>query len=75
MPHQFIASICQQLKGKLPEGTRAISLVKGVQVDEQGITAFSEVIEKQLGVECGALSGANIADEVSPEYLLVQSPR
>lgn len=64
-PHQFIPSICKQLHGKLPKGTRAISLVKGVDVHEDKIHIFSEVIEEHLGVSCAALSGANIANEVA----------
>ncbi|ORY36422.1 glycerol-3-phosphate dehydrogenase, partial [Leucosporidium creatinivorum] len=64
-PHQFIPSICKQLHGKLPKGARAISLVKGVDVHEDKIHIFSEVIEEHLGVSCAALSGANIANEVA----------
>jgi glycerol-3-phosphate dehydrogenase (NAD+) len=66
-PHQFIPSICKQLHGQLPKGTRAISLVKGVDVHEDKIHIFSEVIEEHLGVSCAALSGANIANEVAKD--------
>ncbi|CEQ40230.1 SPOSA6832_01826 [Sporobolomyces salmonicolor] len=65
IPHQFIPATCKQLEGHIPEGTQAISLVKGVEVEEDKIHIFSEVIKEHLGIECAALSGANIANEVA----------
>ncbi|GAA5997754.1 glycerol-3-phosphate dehydrogenase family protein [Rhodotorula paludigena] len=67
IPHQFIQQTCRQLEGKIPEGTQAISLVKGVEVKDKEIHIFSEVIKEHLGVECAALSGANIANEVAKD--------
>ncbi|GAA6007787.1 hypothetical protein JCM10207_004874 [Rhodosporidiobolus poonsookiae] len=67
VPHQFIPSTCKQLEGKIPAGTQAISLVKGVEVKVQEIHIFSEVIKEHLGIECAALSGANIANEVAKD--------
>ncbi|KAI9291746.1 NAD-dependent glycerol-3-phosphate dehydrogenase [Neoconidiobolus thromboides FSU 785] len=66
-PHQFIESICEQIKGKLPKDCKAISLVKGVHVDSKGITLISNYISKELGIEVSTLSGANIADEIAIE--------
>lgn len=34
---------------------------------ENEISIFADLIEKELGVSCSALSGANIADEVANE--------
>ncbi|GAD93925.1 glycerol 3-phosphate dehydrogenase (GfdA), putative [Paecilomyces variotii No. 5] len=67
VPHQFIIRICDQLKGKILPFARGISCIKGVDVNEQGVSLFSETIGKKLGIYCGALSGANIATEVAKE--------
>lgn len=67
LPHQFILKTCQQIKGKILPYARGISCIKGVDVNEEGISLFSETIGKTLGIYCGALSGANIANEVAQE--------
>lgn len=67
LPHQFILKTCQQIKGKILPYARGISCIKGVDVNEEGINLFSETIGKTLGIYCGALSGANIANEVAQE--------
>jgi glycerol-3-phosphate dehydrogenase (NAD+) len=67
LPHQFIVKTCEQLKGKILPYARGISCIKGVDVNEEGINLFSETIGKTLGIYCGALSGANIANEVAQE--------
>ncbi|KAL3461129.1 NAD-dependent glycerol-3-phosphate dehydrogenase N-terminus-domain-containing protein [Aspergillus heterothallicus] len=67
LPHQFIINICGQIKGKILPYARGISCIKGVDVNEEGISLFSETIGKILGIYCGALSGANIANEVAQE--------
>ena len=67
LPHQFIGGICQRLKGHILPYARGISCIKGVNVTGEGISLFSETIGKELGIYCGALSGANIASEVAKE--------
>lgn len=67
VPHQFIIRICDQLQGKILPYARGISCIKGVDVTEEGVSLFSETIGKKLGIYCGALSGANIANEVAKE--------
>ncbi|PYH77530.1 NAD-dependent glycerol-3-phosphate dehydrogenase [Aspergillus uvarum CBS 121591] len=67
LPHQFIIKTCEQIKGKIVPYARGISCIKGVDVNEEGISLFSETIGKILGIYCGALSGANIASEVAQE--------
>lgn len=67
LPHQFIIKTCEQIKGKILPFARGISCIKGVDVAEEGINLFSETIGKTLGIYCGALSGANIANEVAQE--------
>lgn len=67
LPHQFIHKVCDQIKGKIVPYARGISCIKGVDVNEEGIHLFSETIGRRLGIYCGALSGANIANEVARE--------
>jgi glycerol-3-phosphate dehydrogenase (NAD+) len=67
LPHQFIGGLCKQLQGHIRPYARGISCIKGVNVQENSIELFSETIGKELGIYCGALSGANIANEVAQE--------
>lgn len=67
LPHQFIKGLCRQIKGAILPYARGISCIKGVDVRESEIRLFSETIGQELGIYCGALSGANIANEVAQE--------
>ena len=67
LPHQFIGRICDNLKGKVLPYARGISCIKGVAVSDEGCDLFSDSIGQKLGIYCGALSGANIANEVALE--------
>ena len=67
MPHQFISRVCKSLKGKTLPFARGISCIKGIYVSDKGCALFSDTIAEELGIYCGALSGANIATEVALE--------
>lgn len=67
MPHQFIARICDSMKGTVLPYARGISCIKGVDVTADKINLFTDSISAKLGIYCGALSGANIATEVALE--------
>ena len=67
LPHQFIGGICDEMKGHVVPYARGISCTKGVNVSGDGVSLFSETIGAELGIYCGALSGANIASEVGQE--------
>lgn len=67
LPHQFIKGLCKQITGSIVPYARGISCIKGVDVRESEIRLFSETIGRELGIYCGALSGANIANEVAQE--------
>jgi glycerol-3-phosphate dehydrogenase (NAD+) len=67
LPHQFIVNLCKQLKGHILPYARGVSCIKGVNVQESSISLFSETIGRELNKYCGALSGANIANEVALE--------
>ncbi|KAG5359569.1 Glycerol-3-phosphate dehydrogenase [NAD(+)] 1 [Yarrowia sp. C11] len=67
LPHQFLAGVCKQLKGKVNPKARAISCLKGLEVTPQGVYLLSDVIENETGLHCGVLSGANLATEIALE--------
>lgn len=67
LPHQFIQKTCKDIAGKIVPYARGISCIKGVAVTADHISLFSDVIGQKLGIYCGALSGANIANEVALE--------
>ncbi|KAL8719890.1 MAG: hypothetical protein Q9225_003168 [Loekoesia sp. 1 TL-2023] len=67
LPHQFISGLCDQMKGHILPYARGVSCIKGVAVDSEDVRLFSESIGEKLGIYCGALSGANIANEVAQE--------
>ncbi|KAI0417934.1 glycerol-3-phosphate dehydrogenase [Xylaria grammica] len=69
LPHQFIHTTCNRLKGKIVPYARAISCIKGVDVNDEGVSLFSEWIGDGLGIYCGALSGANLATEIAQQKL------
>lgn len=60
---QYIINVCKALKGHLAPNAQAISMIKGVEVKQDSIDIYADVIERQLGIPCAALSGANIANE------------
>lgn len=67
LPHQFIGGLCDQMKDSILPYARGISCIKGVNVSSEDIKLFSESIGEKLGIYVGALSGANIANEVALE--------
>ena len=67
LPHQFIDGLCDQIKGHILPYARGVSCIKGVAVGADDVRLFSESIGEKLGIYCGALSGANIANEVAQE--------
>lgn len=60
-----LGKVIEQLRGKIPSdgSVKGITLIKGVDVRGADIHIFADVIERELGVSCSSLSGANIADE------------
>ncbi len=60
-PHQFIKGVCKQLLGKIKPGAAAISLTKGLRVTPEGPQLISQMVRRNLGIDCSVLMGANIA--------------
>ncbi|KAI9590807.1 NAD-dependent glycerol-3-phosphate dehydrogenase C-terminus-domain-containing protein [Syncephalis fuscata] len=67
VPHQFVQGICDQLRGSIPSTTKAISLIKGVDVKGVGLSLISDVIAESLSIDVSVLMGANIANEVAQD--------
>ncbi|KAJ1339004.1 glycerol-3-phosphate dehydrogenase (NAD(+)) [Batrachochytrium salamandrivorans] len=68
IPHQFVKGVCDQLKDKIAKGTRAISLIKGVDSGgPSGLNLVSDIIRDTLKIDVSVLMGANIASEVAQE--------
>lgn len=69
IPHQFLPRIVKNLKQNavLKPHARAISCLKGLEVTPEGCKLLSTYITENLGLYCGALSGANLAPEVAKE--------
>lgn len=67
LPHQFIHNVCNDLKGHILPFARGISCIKGVNVSDDAVSLFSEWIGEDLDIYVGALSGANIANEIAAE--------
>eukprot|EP00921_Rhytidocystis_pertsovi_P015569 GHVQ01024761.1.p1 GENE.GHVQ01024761.1~~GHVQ01024761.1.p1 ORF type:complete len:273 (-),score=27.25 GHVQ01024761.1:768-1586(-) len=72
LPHQFLARICDQLAaadgglGKfIAPHAKAISLIKGLYIENKKPALFSRMIASKLGIDCCVLSGANVAKDVA----------
>ncbi|CAK9440008.1 uncharacterized protein LODBEIA_P41080 [Lodderomyces beijingensis] len=65
IPHQFLPHVNKQLKGHVKPTARAVSCLKGLEVDAEGCKLLSTSVTDDLGIYCGVLSGANIATEVA----------
>eukprot|EP01054_Gregarina_sp_Poly1_P003277 Gregarina_sp_Poly_1__3276@NODE_1938_length_3041_cov_149_372562_g1249_i0_p1_GENE_NODE_1938_length_3041_cov_149_372562_g1249_i0NODE_1938_length_3041_cov_149_372562_g1249_i0_p1_ORF_typecomplete_len429_score61_32NAD_Gly3P_dh_N/PF01210_23/5_7e46NAD_Gly3P_dh_C/PF07479_14/1_1e42ApbA/PF02558_16/0_021F420_oxidored/PF03807_17/0_6F420_oxidored/PF03807_17/1_2e04_NODE_1938_length_3041_cov_149_372562_g1249_i0981288 len=69
LPHQFVEALCQKLKGHVKSSARAITLIKGLGINDDGApVVFSDIISRELGIPCCALSGANVASDVASEH-------
>jgi len=66
-PHQFIEGILDRIvdAGGVRCDARAISLVKGLCIGDNGAQLISEMIRKKLGIDCSVLMGANIASDIA----------
>ncbi|KAL7412865.1 NAD-dependent glycerol-3-phosphate dehydrogenase C-terminus-domain-containing protein [Mrakia frigida] len=67
VPHQFLPPVIAELSkpGVLHPGARALSAIKGIEVNGPDIFTYPWLIEEKLGLSCSALGGANIALEVA----------
>lgn len=66
-PHQFIKGLCPKIKPVIAADSKAISLIKGMDVTEDGFQLISSLIRDELNIDCSTLMGANIAGEIAME--------
>lgn len=67
IPHQFLETILQQLKGHVSPKTRAVSCLKGLRVSQNTVELLPDIIHEEIGIWTGCLAGANLAQEVAEQ--------
>ncbi|RKP06805.1 NAD-dependent glycerol-3-phosphate dehydrogenase C-terminus-domain-containing protein [Thamnocephalis sphaerospora] len=67
VPHQFVKGICERLRGNIHPNAKAISLIKGIDVEGNGLSLISDIIAHSLSLDVSVLMGANIANEVAAD--------
>jgi len=67
LPHQFLEDTCNQMKPFVRKDAKAISLIKGVNLNETGPVLLSRTIVDILDVDVSVLMGANIAAEIAKD--------
>jgi glycerol-3-phosphate dehydrogenase (NAD+) len=67
-PHQFLPSLLKQMIGKPAKGASGLSLIKGITMTGDQIQLVTDTVESVLGIPCGALMGANIANDLAHEH-------
>ncbi|EAN33546.1 glycerol-3-phosphate dehydrogenase (NAD(+)) [Theileria parva strain Muguga] len=69
IPHQFVKSTAVKMRecGLMKKEAVALSLVKGIMILDNEPVLVSDVIERELGIPCSALSGANVANCIARE--------
>lgn len=66
LPHQFLPKLLASIKqAGLKENAIGVSLIKGVDFNDNGIVLISHMIEQALDMRCAVLMGANVANEVA----------
>jgi glycerol-3-phosphate dehydrogenase (NAD+) len=69
IPHQFLAHALDGLIGHVRSDAVALTLIKGITFRGDSIELVSDTVERTLGIKCGGLMGANIANDIaSREY-------
>ena len=68
VPHQFLRGAIAKIKERgYRKDAIAVSLIKGIEFDDNGVVLVSKIISSELGIDCSVLMGANIASEVAAE--------
>mmetsp|Transcript_31237 Transcript_31237/g.73046 ORF Transcript_31237/g.73046 Transcript_31237/m.73046 type:complete len:400 (+) Transcript_31237:65-1264(+) len=66
IPHQFIGGLCEKIVGNVASDCIGVSLIKGLDFDQNGLVLISDLISAKLGgMDISVLMGANIASEVA----------
>jgi len=68
-PHQFIQETCELMKAgdMVKPGAKAVSLIKGMEINRDGFNLISGVIQREIpNIDgCSVLMGANVASEIA----------
>lgn len=65
-PHNFLARTLARLSGKTKPSAVGVSLIKGIDLGEEGPELVSDLIQQKLSLSAvGVLMGANIASDVA----------
>lgn len=68
VPHQYLNSVLDEInKSKLKKTAKAISLIKGITINNWKPELLTKVIENKINIECSVLCGSNIAKELAKE--------
>jgi glycerol-3-phosphate dehydrogenase (NAD+) len=65
VPHQFLKHALDTMFGHVRPGAVGISLIKGLTFLDDRIELVTDTIERVLGIKCGGLMGANIANDIA----------
>jgi len=65
IPHQFLGNTLKQLKGNIKQNAKAISLMKGINFENDQFVLLSSEVTRVLEIPCCALMGANVASQVA----------
>lgn len=69
VPHQYLNNVLDEInKSKLKKTAKAISLIKGITINNWKPELLTKVIENKINIECSVLAGSNIAKEVAREH-------
>ncbi|CEO96593.1 hypothetical protein PBRA_005202 [Plasmodiophora brassicae] len=66
-PHQFLGTLLDRIAAHVRRDAIAISLIKGLHAHDARMRTMSGMIRDALRIDCSALSGANVADQVARE--------
>jgi len=67
LPHQFLKGMLPVIKSNTAPGVKALSAIKGIDFDDNGIVLVSDLIRKDLGCDTSILMGANVANEMASD--------
>jgi len=65
IPHQFLGSTLEKLKGHISPNAKAISLMKGINFENDQFVLLSSEVTRVLEIPCCSLMGANVASQVA----------
>jgi len=67
LPHQFLKPMMPTIKEACAPNVKALSAIKGIDFDENGVVLISDIIRKELGADCSVLMGANVANDMASD--------